>query len=138
MMDIQVLIKEAIEQVKDLETCGVKGALAKYLQDMYIDNEKMVQVYIGKIIIHRIMASYNIEGTYQENFSKISEDLGWLNTYINSNPTLYKYAVDNFEDILKKYVEIMEASYDIVLTEKDVINVRKTIAVELPEVMEVK
>ena len=111
-MDIQVMLKEAITQVKDLETCGKVGALAEYLQFMYNQNICAVDTDVRNMLFYYICAKYEIDGTFEENWIKVSNAITDLRTYIESNESLYNFVTNIFEDTKKEVVKDIELLKD--------------------------
>jgi hypothetical protein len=111
-MDIQVMLKEAITQVKDLETCGKVGALAEYLQFIYNQNMNNVENDLRTILFYYICAKYEIDGSFEENWIKVSDAITDLRTYIESNESLYNFVDNTFEDTKKEVIQDIELLKD--------------------------
>ena len=122
MYDIQVMLNEAIPKIKDIEVCGQKGILSEYLNYCVHENEKRIETYLYNILFYKLSAIYKINGDFEDNWTKVTENIFELHSWIDTNKSLYTYAESIRTEILNEVINDLNTIWDITVTEEDLID----------------
>jgi hypothetical protein len=120
MLDVQVMLKEAIDKCKDIEVCGDKERLVNFLKGCLCENRYLTKHWLYLCYLHRIDLSLQLMKDYWDNSTLLGDYCQNFSDIINDSSILYEVAKNEFNNVRELVVDHYAQKHNIDIRNTDV------------------